>query len=56
MQRFYHMLEPKEWEQACQQGLHKAVSLENENFIHFSHLNQVERVANLFYQNIEQML
>ena len=56
MQRFYHVLEPKEWRQACQQGLYKPVSLENEKFIHFSHLNQVERVANLFYQNLEQML
>ncbi len=54
--RYYHMLEPKDWNEACGKGFYEACSLKSEKFIHFSHLNQVERVANLFYQNIEEML
>ena len=56
MQRVYHMLEPQDWHAACSKGYYEAASLKSEKFIHFSHLNQVERVANLFYQNLEQML
>ena len=54
--RYYHMLEPKDWDAACSEGFYEAASLQSEKFIHFSHLNQVERVANLFYQHLEQML
>ena len=56
MQRVYHILEPKDWDAACSKGLYEAASLQSEKFIHFSHLNQVEKVANLFYQNLEQII
>ncbi len=56
MRRVYHMLKPDEWRKACEQGLYKAGSLESEKFIHFSQLNQIERVANLFYQDFQELL
>lgn len=56
MNRVFHMLEPQVWHKACQTGFYQAESLPIEGFIHFSHLAQVERVANMFYRQIDELL
>lgn len=56
MNRVFHMLEPQVWQKACQTGFYQAESLPIEGFIHFSHLAQVERVANMFYRQIDELL
>lgn len=56
MSRVYHMLLSQDWHSACQSGQYEADSLKAEGFIHFSHLEQIERVANLFYSHIADLL
>lgn len=46
-----HITQQKQWEQARQQGIYRADSLDTEGFIHCSTSKQVLKVANNFFSN-----
>jgi uncharacterized protein (DUF952 family) len=52
----YHFTTEAEWQQAQARGVYEAPSLASEGFIHFSMLDQVDRVANAFYFGRQDML
>jgi uncharacterized protein (DUF952 family) len=50
METVFHIVSKKEVDQAKLKGFYQPASFEDEGFIHCSYLNQVCRVANLFYK------
>lgn len=52
----FHITERQAWEQALIHGIYQAKSLAVEGFIHCSKLEQVLRVANLFYRGQKDLV
>ena len=55
MRRIYHLVPASTWN-AIAAGPYRAASLATEGFIHCSNLDQVARVANLFYADQAEMV
>ncbi len=54
--RIYHIIPQADWAAAQAQGNYRPESLASAGFIHCSRPGQVERVANAFYRNQEDLL
>lgn len=52
----YHITTRAEWQRAQESGGYRAASLETQDFIHFSRLNQVVKVANAFYTGQQNLV
>jgi uncharacterized protein (DUF952 family) len=51
-----HLCPRSAWEDAQEQGVYRADSLESEGFIHCSRIDQVLRVANAYYRGLHGMV
>jgi len=51
----YHLIPRADWE-SRPPGPYRAASLDTEGFIHCSRREQVERIANLFYSAVPELL
>jgi uncharacterized protein (DUF952 family) len=52
----YHILPRADWETAQAKMIYTPVSLEKDGFIHFSRIDQVPRVANAYYKDLDNLL
>ncbi|MFV1989852.1 MAG: DUF952 domain-containing protein [Acidimicrobiales bacterium] len=60
MDFIYHSAMPQQWEAARSHGVYRQstrdVTLEQEGFIHCSHVYQLERTLNTYYSDVEEIL
>ncbi len=58
--RLYHAAIPEDWDRATAVGMYEVSTrgrtLAEEGFIHASYENQVERVANMFYGDLDELV
>lgn len=52
----YHLTTQENWDLAQKNGFYEAESLQSEGFIHASKKEQVNRSANVFFKNFEEIL
>ena len=52
----YHITTKLEWEHALTIGKYEAASLQNEGFIHMSHLHQIEGVLERYFQGKTELV
>ncbi|MCB2210201.1 DUF952 domain-containing protein [bacterium] len=55
-ENIYHILSEADWTAAQAAGAYRPASLATEGFIHFSLRGQVERTANAFYRDQDELL
>ncbi|MEL6402803.1 MAG: DUF952 domain-containing protein [Chloroflexota bacterium] len=56
MTMIYHLTTEIEWKLASESGTYSAPSLSSEGFIHCSTKDQILRVANAFYQSVDDLV
>lgn len=56
MTTIYHLTTEIEWKLASESGTYSAPSLDDEGFIHCSTKEQILRVANAFYQDVDDVV
>lgn len=56
MSKIYHIISRKDWDSAQKDGIYAPESLKSDGFIHFSHADQLVRVANSFYKGQSDLI
>lgn len=56
MPSIYHIVAEADWRSACASGSYRPPSLAEQWFVHFSHAQQVDQVANLLYHGQDGLI
>lgn len=54
--KIYHIVTPEVWEDFKDKDFYEAESLQTENFIHCSYVEQLDAVLNRYYKDAEKVL